>query len=145
MSRSASHTPPLEMVYSEQLDHFNRAFGLFLNDAAEGRGGAATTQRRLLSTLIQAINSIETALMADRVRPQGARLVCPLSADGMEYYRESYSLTNGQWEQVRESFAELSQSAGEEVSAHLQRRLRLPCRGCQAASPLNPLPDAPAS
>lgn len=141
MSSAASHTPPLERVFTEQLGDFERAFGLFLSAAAEARGHAAGPRRPLLSTLIMAVNSFETALMADRVRPQGGRLVCPLSASGLEYYRKSYSLTDDQWERVRETLAELGGSAGEEVSVHLQRRLGLPCRGCHAAYPLAPLPE----
>jgi hypothetical protein len=128
------------MVFAEHLGDFERALERFLSAAAEARGRASSSRRQLLSTLRSAVNSFETALMVDRVRPQGARLVCPLSADGMEYYRGRSSLTDEQWERVRESLAELSRSAGEEVSAHLQRQLGLPCRGCQAVSPLTPLP-----
>ena len=141
MSRSATLTPPLEMVYSDHLSDFERAFGLFLSAAAEARGrGDVSRPQRLLDALRLAVNSFETALMADRVRPQGGRLVCPLSAEGVEYYRSRYSLTDGQWERVRASLAELRQAAGEEVSAYFQRQLGLPCRGCQAVYPLTPLP-----
>lgn len=136
MSRSGP--PTLEQLYAETFSNFEREYKLYLATAGGSSGTGEAHKRHLLDTLYAITNAFEVLLILNDRRRQAAQLTCPFSAEGLEYYRTRYQLTDKQWQRVGEFFAELSALVGEDIVTHLQRKLRLPCLGCPVLHPLKP-------
>ena len=127
----------LDQLYAETAGNFEQDLSLFLHTAASLGGEADERRKQHLLTAFYAIAYAFEALMTvGRLGPGQGKLVCPLSASGLEFYRQRFRLSDAQWGRAQAFFDSLRATVGGDLAEHVRRELDLPCRDCQAQHPV---------